>query len=65
MSRVVVTVYKFNTLPLYKKECFFHSPPVPELWERFFPIPFTFPNFGIEIIHSRLRTPKSHSRSPL
>ena len=44
---------------------FFHSLPVPEFWECFFPVPFLFPNFGNGIIHSCSRTPKSHSRSPL
>ena len=43
----------------------FHSLPVPELREWVFSIPFPFPNFGNGIIHSRSRTPKCHSRSPL
>ena len=44
---------------------FSHSLTVPEFWECVFSIPFPFPNFGNGIIHSRSRTPKSHSRSPL
>ena len=46
---------------------FFHSLPVPQFRELFFSIPFLFPNFGNGIIHShsRSRTPKCHSHSPL
>ena len=46
---------------------FFHSLPVPELWDWIFFIPFPFPNNGNGIFPfpSRCRTPKCHSRSPL
>ena len=35
------------------------------MFRNVFFIPFLFPNFGYGIIHSRSRTPKSHSQQPL